>query len=372
MRRGRHRASASAQNRSVWALLTAVVLVMGLVPLTALADGNDSPAECTALAGNVDGEVATAPDGFIIDAICIKSGDGAFGALQHSGLITVDGNYGDGFTVSGLGTDTVTVTSTGKEVSHLDYRVVEKKGEIEVSKTAELTYDKEHKWDITKNAVWKADGSDVVNPVLLPADGSGDGVIKWVVDVTHEGVVISNVKVTGSITIANVGELDATVDSIDDLLGTGETADVTCPDPLPFDVPVDGEVTCTYVVELDEPADGKNKVTVTGVFSDDKPFEEEAKAYFEDEGPSNEVDKTVNVKDLSSYFGYQHLGSVTAPYDGHFKYYEEFTYEGVGNCEKLEILNKAVIEETGQKAYETVVIKTECLVFEGETATGDG
>lgn len=367
--------------KSLWVLLLAVALVMALVP-TALADGNHSPSECLMAGDSGDLEVQeytiNADDGFVIDKICIKSGDGAFGDLQHSGVITTDGSYGTGnaFTVTGLGTSSVTVKSIGKDISHIDYNQVEKpkpKGEVEVKKTAKLTYDKEHKWDISKNAVWKKDGSDVVNPVLLPADGSGDGYIKWLVDVTYEGFAYTNVLVTGKIFIKNVGDLKATVESIEDVLDTGEVGDVTCDEYLPFDIEPDDYVTCTYVVDdLDYPADGKNKVTVKGEFSDYTSFEEHAKAYFEDMGPSNQINKTINVADWSSYFGYQSLGTVTAPYDGHFKYHEEFTYEGVGNCEELEIVNKAFIKETDQKAYEKVVIKTECLVFKGETATGDG
>jgi protocatechuate 3,4-dioxygenase beta subunit len=108
-------------------------------------DGSGTP---TNIAGNpfwsdVSGTnpvtTITAPAGFIITKVAIKSGNGAFGVPepdnvnpgddnsgdQHSGVITVDGTYGtgNGFTVSGLGTGTVTVTkNTGtKDISHVDY-----------------------------------------------------------------------------------------------------------------------------------------------------------------------------------------------------------------------------------------------------------
>jgi uncharacterized repeat protein (TIGR01451 family) len=98
------------------------------------ADGNDSSAECIAMAINADAEDADqsgdevtidAGDGNVVTEICIKSGSDAFGDKQHSGLITADGEYGDGcYTVEGLGTQTVTVTKTDsndcKDISHVD------------------------------------------------------------------------------------------------------------------------------------------------------------------------------------------------------------------------------------------------------------
>jgi protocatechuate 3,4-dioxygenase beta subunit len=118
-------------------------------------DGNDTPTNITSnpLWLNVGGAnpvtTITAPDGFVISKLAIKSGSGAFNVPdpdnvdpgddnsgdQHSGVITVDGTYGtgNGYTVSGVGTGTVTITKNAgsKDISHVDYfREEQPSGEI--------------------------------------------------------------------------------------------------------------------------------------------------------------------------------------------------------------------------------------------------
>ena len=81
----------------------------------------------------------TAPAGFVITKVAIKSGSNSFAVPspdnvdpgddntgdQHSGVIYVNGTYGlgNGFTVAGLGTGVVTVTKNAgtKDISHVDY-----------------------------------------------------------------------------------------------------------------------------------------------------------------------------------------------------------------------------------------------------------
>ena len=62
-----------------------------------LASGDDSPPAC--MTGvSVGGAIVatyTAPEGQIINGICIKSGDQTFGTLKHSNVITADGTYGN-------------------------------------------------------------------------------------------------------------------------------------------------------------------------------------------------------------------------------------------------------------------------------------
>ena len=101
-----------------------------MVATPVLADGADSSAECTALAGNVDGGagdevIIDADGGEVISGVCIKSGEGAIEGEKHSGLITVDGTVDGCYTVEGLGTDQVTVTRVDDEgckaISHVDF-----------------------------------------------------------------------------------------------------------------------------------------------------------------------------------------------------------------------------------------------------------
>lgn len=368
------------RKRRLWSLLVAVGLLIALLPVSAaLADGSGSPAECTALAGSTGGNVATAPEGFVIDAICIKSGEGTFGGTTHSGLITADGTY-DGFVVSGIGTDQVTVDDSGAahDVSHIDYRVVEEppiepEGLLAVVKTADGTFDRDHDWSIEKSADQTL--------LQLPADGSGDATITWTIDVTYDGATDSNHAVTGSIEITNGESLfDARIDSVDDSLGT-----VDCGVTFPHTLAPDAILNCDYSLDADG-TETENTVTVDGEYveiggdgSNDEAFSESDTATIAFE-IGTETNATVNVDDLSSEFGAQDFGSLNAAdlvvdEVTSFTYSEDFTYEGVGNCEELTIDNTATVSsEDGlsETADETVVVETECLIFQGETATGDG
>ncbi len=114
----------------------------GLGPSEALALGPGSSGRCSAPddtdppveAGesfNANAATVKAPTGWVIAAICIKAGGHMFGGSGHSGLITSDGMYGgpapgsDCYAVTGIGTDTVTVTRTGvgpdcQGLNHID------------------------------------------------------------------------------------------------------------------------------------------------------------------------------------------------------------------------------------------------------------
>ena len=105
---------------AIGAIVAAVLLLGGN---QALGEGDDSPTECSNADETGVSTPFTAPSGEIVTGVCIKAGNDTFaGGLKHSGLITVDGTYGDNdcFVVSGIGTSQVSVTVNCKSVSHLD------------------------------------------------------------------------------------------------------------------------------------------------------------------------------------------------------------------------------------------------------------
>jgi hypothetical protein len=133
--------------------LTAQGLSSGSLATTVFTDdGNDSPTNILGdpnwldVSGVNPVTTITAPAGFVISKIAIKSGNGAFGVPepdnvdpgddntgdQHSGVIYADSTYGtgNGFTVVGIGTGTVTVTKNAgtKDISHVDYMLQESVG----------------------------------------------------------------------------------------------------------------------------------------------------------------------------------------------------------------------------------------------------
>jgi len=151
----------------------------------AFADGNDSPEACkgSPTDGWGNSEMSNMYDagvGNTIDEICIKDGNDSFGMSQHSGLITMDGTYGDGdvddtcYSVSGLGMQIVTVTETGAAgcmgISHVD-GVIDSDGKVGghgdiTSKTSLLVT------GATLNASWMI-------PLLVSAVGIGIFVITY-------------------------------------------------------------------------------------------------------------------------------------------------------------------------------------------------
>ncbi len=126
-------------------LLTASLLLVAqmFLPLTALADGAGSPDACLEKTADVYGSVSGTPDlitkdvgaGNVATGVCIKSGEAMFGAEKHSTVLgngTYSGLSANGgaavpacYTVSGVGTQTVTVTrvansNTCQGLSHID------------------------------------------------------------------------------------------------------------------------------------------------------------------------------------------------------------------------------------------------------------
>ncbi len=97
-----------------------------------LADGNDSLDVCLGTNDNVIGSIAdkdsevsyTVENDEIVTGVCIKSGSDSFEDSKHSGVLG-NGTYEDCYTVSGVGTRTVTVIRIGegpdcKAISHID------------------------------------------------------------------------------------------------------------------------------------------------------------------------------------------------------------------------------------------------------------
>jgi len=123
-------------------IFSVLVLVSANTSQFAFADGNDSPALCLSSNANVFSDstggttTVDAGAGNIILSICIKDGMGSFNnptpppdVIQHSQVITANGNYGVGscYVVSGFpNMQMVTVTDNCggmMAVSHVDYTV---------------------------------------------------------------------------------------------------------------------------------------------------------------------------------------------------------------------------------------------------------
>jgi len=238
--------------------------------------------------------------------------------------------------------------------------------DLTVTKTAETSYTRTHEWDIDKS-VDTEEGytvDDGIAKVWLYIDGSGDETATWTVDVTYEGYEDSGFNVSGEVTIENTGTLDAVITAIDDVLG-GTAISVDCGVEFPYTLPVGETLTCTY--DEDGYFEGFNEVTVTT----------ERDEYFADAeiiwgDPTTEINKTVNVKDISDLFGEVELGTVTAPNGATFTYNKDFAWADYGAdlCGGYDYDNTAIIVETGQDASATLKVNVQCFVYETAYAMG--
>lgn len=249
--------------------------------------------------------------------------------------------------------------------------------EVTVTKTAETTYTRTYKWDITKDP-----NGNYVGFV-------GDSwTHKYDITVDQTGYTDSAWAVSGQIKIENKTPFSATITSVTDTISGIGAVTVSCPQTLPYTLNSGGTLTCTYSKALPDGAARTNTATVTtqgavGGGSDD------AAVTFGN--PTTEVNKTVNVTD--------DLGTVAAGDDKKFgpfngdasvSYNRDFvcpanpTAYTNGVYTAPAVVNTATIDETGDsdtatvnvKCYAPVVSKTAATYYERDwtwtiTKTGD-
>ena len=261
--------------------------------------------------------------------------------------------------------NTATIVETGQSASSVLYINILCE-ELTVSKTAVTAFTREHFWDIDKFVETDFGYElDDVAKIWLFMDGTGDETATWTVDVTYEGFVDKDFNVSGTITIENTGQLDATITSVVDVLG-GTQIDVSCPVSFDYILPVDETLTCTYSEDVDSKIVGENVVTVNTTREVGKYFDAKPIVWGD---PEVEINKTVTI--IDSMFG--NLGTVTAD-EGLTRTFDQlFTWAqyGVDGCGSETIVNTATIVETNQSASATLKINIQCPVYDTAYAKGD-
>jgi hypothetical protein len=261
---------------------------------------------------------------------------------------------------------------------------------LSVSKTADTSFTRTHKWSIDKKVETENEFEHNDLPkIWLYTDGSGDESATWTVDVTYDGYDDSAFVIYGDITISNPAgnKGTVTINSVVDDLGLAEYNDITlvCKDadntvidPVGYPLGLEETITCTYSVSFGntKPADdGTNTVTVAWTDSLGEPqipvVETDG---WEFGDPTTEINKTVNVEDISNLFGTVDLGSVTAPNGDSFDYDKPFAWAdyGAAGCDDYQYDNTATIVETGASASATLLVNVQCFVYETAYAKGDG
>jgi hypothetical protein len=136
---------------------------------------------------------------------------------------------------------------------------------------------------------------------------------------------------------------------------------------FPYSLTVGSKLTCTY--DEDGYVEGSNVATVTtkrAAYSGSKAIVWG--------GPTTEINKTVNIKDISDLFGEEALGTVTAPNGDQFTYSKAFAWADYGDdlCGDYVYDNTASIVGTEQSSSATLKVNVQCHVYESAWAQGSG
>lgn len=176
-------------------------------------------------------------------------------------------------------------TTGARGSASCDVNVTTPKCKLDVSKTASTYYTKTYLWDIDKNCT---DGSEL----MLSGGQVFNYNFNWVAKLT--GQPISDIKVSGVITISNGSHLPATVSSIIDQLSSGTIATVSgC--PVPFDLGPGESINCSYEALPAGISNGTNNVTV--LTSTPNVLGNTASKTYTFGSPTTEVDKSITVTD---------------------------------------------------------------------------
>jgi len=221
------------------------------------------------------------------------SGDTTF---EYSRTFTCDGD-------EGLNNNTATIDETGQSD---DASVMVNCYALAVTKDVDPSFDRDWEWTIEKSA----DQSS-----LLLSEGQ---LFQVNYEVTVSALAVdSNHEVTGTISVDNPAPIDATINSVNDIVSPGIAATVDCGVTFPYTLPAGGTLTCTYSADLPDGEDRTNTATATlqnysydaeliATPSGTTDFSFTANVSFGD--PTTETDECIDVSDTHVGF----LGTVCA------------------------------------------------------------
>ena len=225
---------------------------------------------------------------------------------------------------------------------------------LEVTKTANTSYDRRHQWSIEKL---------VDNSVFyLKKDGGGDGTATWTVNIGYGGYLDNNFQVSGLIEVKNTGTLSAEIQQITDSLfyipedGSPENEAsvlVNCNVEFPYTLEIDNTLTCSYSFMFNDKVTGNNRASA---HTSEKTYDSQTVNLNWDSALS-EFYQTITVHDTSDLLGARALGTVTAPDNAQFTYEHNFNWHDYGDkCVDTQYDNTAIIVETKQSDDASVSI----------------
>jgi hypothetical protein len=203
--------------------------------------------------------------------------------------------------------------------------------ELDVSKTATTTFTRTFNWDISKS----------VSPDKWDLFTGDDGTSQYTVAVTKTGFSDSEWAVSGNILIENNTPLDATIESITDVISGVGPVVTDC--SFPFLLPAGGSITCTYSSAL---PDGTDRINTATVETSGAVGGGESTADVSFGAPTTLVNAEINVSDSNG----KSWGPVSD--DMSWTYDRTFTCDGDKGIHD----NTATIDETGQSDDATVTV----------------
>jgi hypothetical protein len=164
--------------------------------------------------------------------------------------------------------------------------------QVEVTKTAATYYERAYRWSIDKSATDSAFS-------LAPGQSK---TVNYSVVVTNTGADDRDFSVSGTITITNQKDVDATITSVTDVTDFGPADQIVCALPVTLHH-VGDTLTCTYTQALTGTSFGTTYTNNARAFvtdpqgGSDLEFSGSATFSFDGSAPNSEVDKCVPVTD---------------------------------------------------------------------------
>jgi hypothetical protein len=203
---------------------------------------------------------------------------------------------------------------------------------LDVTKTANTTFTRTFEWTIDKS----------VTPATWDLFDGDTGTSDWTVDVMKNAGTDSDWAVSGTITIENPSDLDATIESVTDAISGVGPATVDCGVTFPHLLAQGGTLVCTYDADLPDGTSRTN--TATATLDTSQVFTGEADVTFGD--PTTVVTDTIDVTDTNG----MSWNGITD--DASFTYGQTFACganEGTHD-------NTATITQTGQSDDASVTV----------------
>jgi hypothetical protein len=225
--------------------------------------------------------------------------------------------------------------------------------ELEISKTANPSFDRTWDWSIMK---------DTVPPGIVTLELLVEEVFHVMYEVVLDAVSSdSNWGVSGTITIENPWNIGATVTGVTDVIKPDNvSATVDCGVSFPYSLPAGSELVCSYSKSLPDGAARTNKATVTtsGPIAGNS-----VTVPFSFGEPTDEIDECVDVTD--SVYG--DLGMVCADDEDEDKVFEYTVPITFDVCEEFVVENVTsfVTNDTGAEGEDGHTINVEVVGCDG-------